>query len=593
MTLIDVQYKPGTQKSTQQTELSEMAFVDTDHVHFPDGRLTTLPPYAVAVFSSDYVTFLGGARAVHATKLTGTHVGTYYLIGTHSRLYAANANYLYNITPLVTSATATLGTDPLALVNGDATMTVTYAAHGLAVGDRIKFSGATHGTAGFANSYINKEHIVATVPTSGTFTVELAANAPATDATEGGAAVAIYKQIAAGNLDQAVAIGYGAGLYGEGLYGQGGASASAQTFPRIWSFGNFGNEVVMCPGDYATGDGQKIYIWDGDLTVAPTVLTNAPTNCNWVSVVNNSVVALCGRTVKISEIGDGTVWSGLTYYEKTLERVWKMVSCFTHGEKEAVIFTPNEAIILRYAGGGDLWDISDLYTEDGIIAPMAASVLDTIMHWRGARGTYSFDGSVVKKEINEQNENWLIENINYGKAWKSFATSDTKNAQWYFYFPAGSDSEPGNYVIFNPAGNHYTLGEMARTAAQRPGFVDSTFLMVNGTSASVAGAIYRHYTMGAVTFSWYAETADFGGADRFMCNLFEPDSNQSGDISLTIKTRERAQGTQSTGSAYTIASSTAWQTVKAAGRYMALRFSGSAAATLGMWKMNLIKMGRR
>jgi len=25
----------------------------------------------------------------------------------------------------------------------------------------------------------------------------------------------------------------------------------------------------MCPGDHASGDGQKIYIWDGNLDEAP------------------------------------------------------------------------------------------------------------------------------------------------------------------------------------------------------------------------------------------------------------------------------------------------------------------------------------
>lgn len=599
MGLIDIRYAPGTQKSPQQTEISAPAFTDTDHVHFPEDRLSTLPPYSAVMDTSDYVTLLGGLRAIHAAKLTGTYVGTYFFYGTHSRLLVRLNGELYNITPLVTSATATLGTDPLALVNGDATMTVTYASHGLVVGDRIKLSGATHGTGGFANTYINKEHIVATTPTSGTFTVELAANAPATDATEGGAAVEIFKQIAAGNLNQAAASGYGTGLYGEGLYGQGGPAVTAQSFPRIWSLGNFGNEVVMCPGDYLPGNGQKIYIWDGNLAVAPTVLTNAPTDCNWVTVINNSIVALCGRTVKICEGGDGTVWSGLTYYEKTLERVWKLVACYAVGEKNAVIFTPTDAIFLRFVGGGDLWDLSDLFPEggaDGLLSPMSASVLGTTLRWRGARGCYSFDGgSPPQKEPNTQNEDWMIANTNYGQAWKSFAYSDTQNEQWVHHFPTGTDTEPGDYVIHNPAGGHWTLGRMARTAAQRPGFLDSTFLMGNGVSASVAGTVYRHFTNGAVTFDWYAETALAyyeGGENRYLIDKVVPDSNQSGDVTLQLLTREYPQGSEHASPEYTITAGTEWQTVKAAGKLSKIRLSGSAAFVTGAWKMNVRKLGK-
>ena len=600
MALVDISYALGTQKAPQQTELSAPAFVDTDHVHFPDGRLATLAPYALASVSGSYQTCFGACRAIHAVKLTGSHVGTYYLFGTHNRLYVVSQSTLYNITPLQTSASATLGTDPLALVNGDKTMTVTYAAHGLAIGDRIKFSGATHGTAGFADANINVEHIVATVITVNSFTVELLNAAPATDASEGGASVAIYKQIAAGNLDQASAIGYGVGVYGAGVYGIGGPSGGAQTFPRIWSFGNFGNEVVMCPGDYTAGDGQKIYIWDGDLTVAPSVLTNAPTNCNWVAVVNNAIVALCGRTVKICEIGAGTTWSGLNYYEKTLERVWKLIAAHPIGEKGAVLFTPQEAILLTYVGGADMWDLSDLYTADGILSPMSACTRETTLWWRGYRGFYTFDGgSPVKKEENQQNESWILENTNYGASWKSFAMCDQlKSAQAWHFFPTGTDTEPGDYVIHHHGSEsipaHWTLGRMARTAAQRPGFVDSVFFMTYSASASADGLVYRHFTNGAVTFSWYAETSDSyysGGSARFMVDQVVPDSNQSGDIGLIIKTRERPQGSQFSTNSYTVTSNTEIMSVKAGGNLLAWRWSGTSAAELGAWKANVMKLG--
>jgi len=499
------------------------------------------------------------------------------------------------MTPLKTTGD-TLATDPLALVNGDRTMTVTYTAHGLAVGDRIRISGATHGTGGFADANINIEHIVATVANANTFTVEMPNAAPATDATEGGAAVVVYKQIDAGFIDQSAATGYGTGEYGEGLYGQDGPSVAAQQFPRIWSFGNFGNEVVMCPGDYASGDGQKIYIWDGNLDEAPTVLSGAPTDCNWVAVVNNSVVALCGRTVKASEIGNGTVWTGATAYSKTLERVWKLVAAHNVGEKGAVIFTPQEAILLTYVGGGDLWDLSDLYTADGILSPMSACMRETVLWWRGARGCYTFDGgSPVQREENTQNEEWILANTNYGKAWKSFAVYDqTTGNQVYHYFPTGTDSEPGDYVIHHKDG-HWTLGRMSRTSAQRPGVLDSTFFMTDASSASVAGTVYRHFTSGAVTFNWYAETSDSyydGGSARVMVDQFVPDTSQSGTITLQIKTRERPQGSQETSATYSITTATETQTVKAAGNLIALRFSGSSAFTLGAWKMNVMKLGK-
>ncbi len=595
MTLIDVVYQAGTQKSPQQTKISAPAFTDTDHVHFPDGRLTTLPPYSAASLTSDYVTFLGGVRSVHAIKITGANVGTYFLFGSNTRLYVAKNSTLYNITPLSTVAAATLGTDPLTTVNTDFTLTVAYTSHGLAVGDRIRLSGATNVGGVTAATYINIEHIVATVPTANTFTVEMGF-AATSNATGGGGAVQIFKQIAAGNLDQDLATGYGVGEYGEGVYGVGGASLTAQIYPRIWSFGNFGNEVVMCPGDYTTGDGQKIYIWDGSVTTAPTILTNAPTDCNWVSVVNNSVVACCGETIKISEQGDATVWSGITYYEKSLERVWKVISCHAFNDKNAVLFTPNEAILLRYVGGGDIWDLSDLYLDDGAIAPLAACMLDAVMYWRGYRGSYMYNGAPPTRIENAQNDSWIIENTNYGKTWKSFAMPDPENHEWYFYFASSAYNEPSDYVIHNTVNGSHTLGLMNRTAAQRPTVIDSTFYMANSTSTSVAGSVYRHFTLGAVTFNWYAETSmayGFGGENRVMVDKFFPDSNQSGTITLNMMTKEYPQGATTTSSSYSVTPSLQWLSVKAAGKLVGMKFSGTGSFTTGAWKMNITKLGRR
>ena len=87
--------------------------------------------------------------------------------------------------------------------------------------------------------------------------------------------------------------------------------------------------MIICPGDYSSGDGQKIYIWDGDTDVAPTVLTNAPTDCNYVFVYNNAVVALCGNRVDISKVGDATVWtpaSDNNAYTVDIERTQRIIA---------------------------------------------------------------------------------------------------------------------------------------------------------------------------------------------------------------------------------------------------------------------------
>lgn len=679
--MIPVKYSPGTQKSPQQTLITQPCFTDTDKVHFPDGRLSTLPAFSTASATSDYVTLLGAVRFIHAQRVTGTYAGTYSILGSNTRLYAVKNSTLFNITPFadqkseslgndpisttntdatvtitwtahglsvgdevtIANATATggltidgahtvasvpdadtftyeassnasstatggganvvissigvadtLGADPISTTSGDAIITVTYTAHGLVAGDRIKIRDSS-GVGGINHAEINKELIVATTPTANTFTFEAGANA-LTTATGGGSVVRIYKQMAAGNIDQGSATGYGVGEYGEGIYGVGGEVRSAQSFPRIWSGDQFGNDFVFCAGDYISGDGQKIYFWDGNTSKAPTVLTNAPTDCNFVSVVNNSVVALRGAQVQICEIGDATVWSGVTTYTSRELSVFKLISCYRYTDKNGVIFTPNRVFLLSYVGGGDIWDLRELFSDDGIIAPNAACILDNLLYWRGYRASYVFDGSPATIVENPQNDEWIIENINLGSAWKCFAYADPQNGEWYFHFPTGASTEPTDYVIHNVKDGSHTLGLMDRTAAQQVPQLDGQFLMANATSASVAGTLFRHFTNGAVTFDWEATTSfsyvDVGQSRGFFRQIF-PDSNQAGTCTLNLLTREYPQGTTTTSADYTFNGARKYITTKASGKLLAMKFSGNSRFTLGGWVLNVISRGRR
>lgn len=593
MTIVPVKYAPGTVKSRQHTKITSPAFTDTDHVRFgADDRLETLPPYATASIDD----IVGRNRSIYAQRITGAHEGNYYFFGTHSHLYVYYNSALFNITPLESGAGTTLGTDPLAITSGDNTVVVTHTAHGYATGDRVGMSGIAGALNGVPAADFNKEHIITKIDAN-SYSIEVTTEPTSSDSAAGGAAVVIHGQIAAGNATQETAQGMGAGEYGGGIYGAGGTSTTGQQeYPRIWSFDAYGNNVVMCPGDYDAGDGQIIYIWDGDTDLAPTAWTGAPTDCNWIMVVNNAPVALCGRTVKIAgpnSSGD-PYWTGVTYREKTLERVDIAFCGWRQGEKDAVLFHGNGAILLRYVGGADLWDLSDLFEDDTLVSPMACARIGSALVMQGKRGFYSYDGGVFQSIPNPQNGEWIIANRNPSKEWHSFAVTDQQKGEVYFHFATGSDAEPGDYVLFNPQNGSFTPGQMARTAAQRPGMLNEAqyFSYSDGSTTEV----YRHFTKGATSFSWYAETSIFfaaNGEKRFFISEFRPDSNQSGDITLEIYGYQTPQSSRVLLGTYTITSTTETLSVKASAPYMSLKFSGNNEATLGLWSYILRLMGSR
>ena len=590
-----VNYKPGTDRTPQETENSSMAFTDTNNVHFPDGRLRTVDPWSdVSPVSPDV---LGGARSIFGHIRSD---GIYYLFGTSSRLYAIKNGTWYNITPLETSSTAIANS--LDTVAASAVITVNRTSHGLTDGDRIKIEGAAT-TDGIPASEINAEHIITYIDAD-SFSITVSTTATAGGTGGGGASTVMYDPIDAGNLDVELGSGYGMGFYGPGLYGVSKSStANTLKYPRIWSFDSFGDSMIMCPGDYDAGDGQKIYIWDGDTDTAPTVLTNAPTDCNYVFVFNNAVVALCGNRVDISNVGDATIWTpsvSVSAFSTDIERVRRLISGTRVGEL-ALIFTEDEVLLLRWVNEPDYYFVEDLMDSDGLLAPNGFCVHEQVCYWMGQRGFYSFNRSGVQRLQNIQNEDWIFDNINEGQQWKSFGVADTKHNQVWFYFPTAAADEPSDYVIYNLQGGHWTLGIQSRTAIMRNGFVGGRLYGIFGDSTSQPASVYRHFleSNSSLNLAPYAETS-FGmigeGDYKFRINRVMPDTYQNGDIILNVITKEYPQSQTEHTANYTLTATQEYLNTRVSGRVRKYRIeqnSNGAYFTMGNWKEDIKRQGLR
>lgn len=602
MTLVPVNYRPGTDKGPQKTSLTSTCFTETDKVHFPDGLLRTIDHYAdVTPTTAMY----GAARALYGVTFTGTYKGDYLLTGTHSALYSyKNVTTVTNITPLQTSGT-TLTNNPIATTNTLATVVVTHNAHGMSAGDRVKLSGASDVGGITAATYINKEHIITSVTTN-TYILTLGATASST-ATGGGASVVEYQQIADGYKDFSLGYGYGMGLYGVGRYGVAKTAYSAATvaIPRIWSFDTYGNTVVMCPGDYVAGDGQKIYSWDGNTDTAPTVLSGAPTDCNYVYVSGNAVTALCGNVIKKSSIGASTSWTvaaGSSAYQATVQRIPRLIAGVEIEGNQEIIFAEQAVFLLRYVGEPQYYLLSEITTDDGLIAPNAFCKLHGVVYWMGLRGWYRYSPAGGFERLrNSQNEDYFYRNLNAAQQFKIFAVADTNYGQVWWHAPLLGNNEPSHYVIAAPdaEGWSWTLGTFDRTAAIRPGFLASRFYYANSDGTNPV-ALYRHFldtssscTLNATARTAYTSFAEQGRA-RVMGVL--PDTEQDGDMTVTIYTKEYPQSIMEYSSAYTLTETQEKVHTKDSGRQYAIGFSSNTAGgafTLGAWRVDLQQQGAR
>lgn len=593
MPIDNFQYTEGTIKNPQHTKSTESCFIETNLVHFPDGRLTPIPTFLESATSGASIT--GTVRSSYAATLrTSNFQGGHYLFGSSYGLYAEYGGKRYNITPLKTVAEATLGANPISTTASDATISIAYTSHGLSVGDRFKLTGST-GVGGIHLSEINKEHIVATITDADNFTFEAGANALST-ATGGGASVEIFYQIEGGNEFQVFASGYGAGTYGSGAYGATQISNSTFVFPRIWSFDTFGGGFVMCAGDYTAGNGQKIYEWAGDNTTAPTIMANAPTDCQFVFVLNNRIVALCGSTIKIAGLDELLIpiWSGFGYNEIPVQGSNLLLSGFKVTDKSAIIFTP-APYLLSFDSG--IPDLIELGREFAIAAPMAACRLEDGLIWYGVNGNfYFYNGSTVQTIVNEQNGEYIRSVLAPNSIWTSFMMADQKHNQAWFYYATTGNQDPNEYVIINPrryAGSgkpSFTLGEQSRTAAQRPTAIETRFYMFDGEIQ------YTSFTNQPRAFDWSAKSAFFylGGGNRARVKDVQPDFFQSlTAINLTVYGLEGSQGDEVNYGTYEIAPNATRVTTPAAGQLMAFEFAGSSDALIGTMRINFEVQGGR
>lgn len=533
---------PGVTKIPDGTTLDALNWTDADGVRFVGGKLRELDDYGSIALLNDAAVD-GKCRWLFNYFLKAGNK-RYTLIGTHKKLYALLGGVLTNITPLVTTATATLGTDPLALTSGDATMTVTYATHGLAVGDRIKFSGATHGTGGFADSYINVEHIIATVPTADTFTVELTTTAPATDATEGGAAVEIFTEIADGQADSAAGYGYGMGPYSAGVYGRA-KTGTNPISPRIWSGALFGNIVILTPG----GAG-KLYEWSGSLTTAPTVVTNAPTQVNGVFVINNFVKVWGSDNeddrLEWSDQGDRTVWTAAASNQAgsdDIEGARKFIGQ-VEVQGESLLFT--ETQVWRDTPTGNTafpFRTTKLFDDDGLIGQKACVSMGGVAYWMGKRHFYRWYGGRVEIIPKNTVRDYVFSRLNTAQGEKCFADVREQYGEIWFWYPSTEGSEIDSYVIYNALEGHWVPGSLDRTAAAE-GQAYTYPIMINSS-----GTVYQH-----------EKGVDAG----------------SESISLTIYSKLYAQaGNVRTYGPYTVGATTEKVDVRVTGRLRKYKLSGT------------------
>lgn len=470
-------------------------------------------------------------------------------------------------------------------------ITLTDNGHGLADGKRVAIDdAATFG--GIPDTDINLEFVIRNV-TPNTFDFMTGGTANASASSGGGMSTVYFPQLTPGAENQGLGQGYGAGLYGIGLYGTALVSTQGVSFPRIWFVDRFGENLVMTPGNSGGA-----YAWTGSNNIAPALITNAPTDINYL-FVSDSILVTFGHDVEnkifASDQNDYTVWTASatnSVFEDVIEGAGRLIShCPVDGYN--LIYTEQQTYTFKFVGGTAIWQILPLDLNIGIISPMARVSVNGIAYWMGQDNFYMFRGG--KPEVMPSNFGtestilrYVFDDLNYSQRYKCFAGYNEKFDEIWFHYPSANSNECDRIARYSRKLQCWCPDMIDRTAWEWP-----TTNLSNPRLANVT-ELYTHESgtdADGQPLDFFAKTKKFytGTNTGVQVNVI-PDSNMTGVIDCTISTYNYPQSqTPMFSKPMAITSTTEIYPIQTNGRLWELQIGGEELGQnflMGQWMID-------
>lgn len=278
-------------------------------------------------------------------------------------------------------------------------------------------------------------------------------------------------------------VGYGTGLYGTESYG----TARTQTInsivvePGAWSLDIWGEDLVAV----ANWEG-KLYQWspDSPTTIAALVAGDTGSGSAESPEENRALLVTNERHLMLIGAGDwsGVLWTpnprkiwfssseDLTEWEATatnsagdLElQTDGVAQCGVRWQNENIVWTTTDVHRVNYINPPNYYGRKSIGAKAGIISQTAFVATDNFVFWVGPEGFHTYTGTVT--EIECEVWDYYIDRLNKtAKQEIAVGHNPRFNEIWVFY-PSGSSTLNDSYLIWNYKENHWTIGDIPRTA---------------------------------------------------------------------------------------------------------------------------------
>ena len=450
-------------------------------------------------------------------------------IGTHKKVYIENSGALYDITPI--RRTVTLGTDPITTSGGagSGVITIDDTGHGAAIGDFVTISGAT-AVDGITTAQLNKEHEVASVIDSNSYTIDTGGSAVTGAVSGGGSSVQAEYQIAVGLDTTVLGPGWGAGTWGRFTWGSAAGSLAGQTL-RLWFADNFGEDLIFNIADGA------IYYWDASgalsdravLLSSRTGASNVPTVARklLVSEIDRHVLAFGANPLGTSD--QDPLLIRFSSQESSVD--WTPTSTNTAGDirlsqgseivtavrtsRQILVWTDSSLHSIQFIGPPFTFGTALLGDNVRIAGPNAVVSVNDTVFWMGQENFYRYDGRI--QPIPCSVRDFVFSNLNRNQSFKIYSGSLASQTEVWWFYPSENSNENDKYVIFNYGENLWYYGNLERTVWNDRSTGQRSYPQAVGAD----GYLYDHergLDADGAALDAYIESSDFDidDGDKFM-----------------------------------------------------------------------------
>lgn len=386
-----------------------------------------------------------------------------------------------------------------------------------------------------------------------------------------------------GTLNAVSNVGFGGGFYGLGFYGTERADTGNYSEATTWSLDNFGSYLVAC----STADGRLLE-WPLNTGVDAAPIANAPTDNLGLLVTEERFLFALGaggnpRKVQFSDREDNTLWTPAATNEagdielQTSGQIMQGIR--TRGQ--SLIITDVDAHSVTYIGGQFVYSFQRVGSSCGAVSRMAAAAVDEGVFWMGQRGFFAYAGGAVQ-DIPCEVADHVFNDMNTAQASKIWSVTNQQYNEIWWWYPSEGSNEIDRYVIYNYKENHWSIGQLSRTAGfDRGVFRRPIWFKTDGDA-------YNHDTgLNYDNADVFAESGpiSLGAGDNVMsATMLIPDELTQGDVEATFKTRFHPNDVERSYGPYAMANPTS---VRFTGRQVRMRVEG---AKLADWRVGVMRL---